>query len=84
MNYLEYSKGTDLVVIIVYYVLDTFLRLPNVFILNGHPGWWQTMTTSNQQWPKDPSAGLQSVKAVLQSPIFLDTDSALQHNVEEN
>lgn len=84
MNYLEYSKDTELVAIIVYYVLDTFLRLPNALVLNDGPGWWQTMTTSNQQWPKDPSAGLQSVKAVLQLPLFLDTDSALQHNVEEN
>lgn len=38
MNYLEYSKDTDLVAIIVYYVLDTFLKLPNVFLLNGRPG----------------------------------------------
>lgn len=37
MNYLEYSKDTDLVAIIVY-VLDTFLRLPNALVLNDRPG----------------------------------------------
>lgn len=38
MNYLEYSKDTELVAIIVYYVLDTFLRLPNALVLNDGPG----------------------------------------------